>query len=766
MGNNTFIYSKCNFSLDPEELMLNETLFHNANGYIGVRSVFEEGYPAGTPSIRGTYINGFYDLSDMKQAEKLYGLVEEKQTMLNVADTQGIRLIVENEEFNLFGGEILESSRTLDMENGVTVRHIVWRSVCGHEIELTITRMTSFSLLPLFTIEYTVCALNFSGKLQLKSTHTGNVMNYSDPNDPRVAGESTRHILPGQPELCGAGSVIVSHTAKSGLTVASAVKNVIAVPAQHEERITDNTVVDTFTLACKKGEPVTLTKYSTLCDSIRYADCRAAALDALRNAVSVPLNDWYARQRDYLANYWQNCAVNIGGDDDLSAAITYNLYQLVQSVGKDPYSNISAKGLSGEGYEGHYFWDTEMYLLPFFSLCMPDIARNLIEYRYTILGAARENARLLGHRSGALFPWRTIMGRECSGYFPSGTAQYHINGDIAYSIINYYLLTKDLDFITRCGAEIVFETARLWLDVGNYCNSQFVINDVTGPDEYTCIVNNNYYTNVLAQYNLRWAARFYSLLDERGLLAPVAEKINLCPDEISAFLRAAESMYLPYDEKLGINPQDDSFLAKKVWNFEGTPADHYPLLLHYHPLHLYRHQVCKQADTVLAHFVLEDAQNMNTMKNSFDYYEKVTTHDSSLSTCIFSIMASKLGMPDKAFHYFGESAKLDIFNTHKNTKDGIHTANMGGNYMSIVYGFGGLRVKEDGLHFAPSLPNRWECYDFRIHFEDSLITVQVDRSHCTFNLESGSGKNIVVFDHTYMLRDTVSLPLLGTGAEQ
>ena len=426
-------------------------------------------------------------------------------------------------------------------------------------------------------------------------------------------------------------------------------------------------------------------------------------------------------------------------------AVRYNLYQLLQSAGKDEHSNIAAKGLSGEGYEGHYFWDTEMYMQPFFTLTNPEISANLIAYRYSILDAARENARIMGHRKGALYPWRTISGAECSGFFPAGSAQYHIDGDIAYAVTAYYLATGDLELMAEKGAEIIFETARLWMDAGNFHRGKFYINDVTGPDEYTCLVNNNYYTNAGAQYNLHWAVRFYELLEEAGKLAPVADKIGLKPEEIEEFRKTEESMYLPYDEETGINPQDDSFLQKEVWDIKGTPADKFPLLLHYHPLCLYRYQVCKQADTVLAHFIYEDAQDLETIRKSFAYYENVTTHDSSLSTCIFSIVASKLGLKEKAYDYFGDSAKLDLFNLHHNTKDGIHTANMGGNYMAVVYGFGGLRLKETGICFAPVLPGKWDSYTFKINYRGSHIQVFAGRDKTVFTLEKGEPRDCLLY---------------------
>ncbi|MCJ7840046.1 family 65 glycosyl hydrolase [Lederbergia sp. NSJ-179] len=760
MKKNKLVYEMADFSLDNDELLVNETLFHNANGYLGVRSNFEEGYPDHFQSIRGSYLNGFYDLAEMKQAEKLYGFVEEKQTIVNVADTQGIQLLINQERFSLFEGEVLKRSRTLDMEKGVTKRTILWRSPKGHEVEIVVTRMASFAMLPLFTIQYDVTAKNFSGELEFLSSHIGNVQNYFNPDDPRVAAESFRHIHVERMETKDEVSLITSRTSASQLQVVTAVKHRLSKMGEINHHIQGESIEWEVKTFIEENETVSLIKYTIFADSIREENPYEHAWQLMGEATTKSIETWYQRQEQFLTNYWDHASVEIDGDDELSMAMYYNLYQLLQSAGKDQYSNIAAKGLSGEGYEGHYFWDTEMYIQPFFLLTQPEMAKNLIQYRYNILDSAREHARIMCHTKGALYPWRTISGKECSGYYPSGSAQYHINGDIAYSVINYYLVTKDLDFIAKYGAEMIFETARLWLDAGHFYQDQFMIHDVTGPDEYTCVVNNNYYTNALAQYHLQWAVKFYQLLQANDQTA-VLEKIQLLPQEIEEFSKAAEQMYLPYDSELDINPQDDSFLSKRVWDLEKTPKDQFPLLLHYHPLHLYRHQVCKQADTVLAHFIVEDAQSLRTIENSFHYYEKITTHDSSLSTCIFSIMAAKLKEYKKAYDYFGESAKLDLFNTHKNTKDGIHTANMGGNYMAIVYGFAGLRIKETGYHFSPFLPEKWTGYKFKLHYEDSVIRVKVDRQSCQFSLEKGSRKNIHVYGKSYQLEDSLDIPLEG-----
>jgi len=738
-----------------------ETLFHNANGYIGVRGCLEEGYPDGYDTIRGTYINGFYDYVPMPQAEKLYGLVEEKQTILNVAEVQGIRLNLDGEWFSVFEGEILDSYRVLDMDKGITHRWISWKSPQGKVLEISIKRMASFTMLPLFLIEYEITSVNYNGKLAFYSMHSGKVSNYFNPDDPRVAGEAHVFLQVTDQESSSGFSRMTARTSKSGLSVTTAVRNVLAADSLsghgrggQEERVLETEedgFTERITTYIAENESVRMTKYCIICDSTRYPGEEEAALALCREASEIPAEDWFDRQAAYLDKFWNNCDIGITGDHELTEALHYNMYQLLQSAGKDSRSSIAAKGLSGEGYEGHYFWDTEMYIMPFFLLNDPDTAVKLLRYRYHTLEHAKENARILGHKKGAAYSWRTIMGRECSGYFPSGSAQYHISGDIAYAVVAYYLASRDLGFMEEYGAEMLVETARLWMELGNYYEGTFQIHAVTGPDEYTCLVNNNYYTNVLARYNLEWAAKIIRILEEGGRAGKVIDKAGVTRAELQEFEKAAEAMYLPYDEKLGINPQDDSFLKKKKWDLSEIKEEEKPLLLHYHPMYLYRHQICKQADTVMAHFILEDAQDVEVIRRSFVYYETVTTHDSSLSSCIFSIVAAKLGMVEKAYEYFGESAKLDLFNTHKNTKDGIHTANMGGTYMAVVYGFGGLRTKESGLYLAPVLPKRWTGYYFQFQYQLRKIRVTVNARQTEIQLMEGTFLPLWVHGKLYQL---------------
>lgn len=363
-----------------------------------------------------------------------------------------------------------------------------------------------------------------------------------------------------------------------------------------------------------------------------------------------------------------------------------------------------------------------------------------MNYRFTILDFARKRAKQMGHTIGALYPWRTIAGEECSPFFPAGTAQYHINVDIAYSIIQYFEVTEDVNFMVEKGLEMLVEIARLMHHIGHFRNdNKFCIDAVTGPDEYTCIVNNNYYTNVLTKNLFDKIGVIWNKIKEshKGKLEEISAKIKFNEEELINFEKAGKEMYLPFDKERKLHPQDDSFFNKKVWDFENTPKEKYPLLLNYHPLTLYRHQVCKQADTILAHFLLEEETELEFIENDFNYYEKITTHDSSLSTCIFSIMANRIGEYEKAYDYFMNTSRLDIDNLHHNTENGIHTACMGGSWMSIVFGFAGMRVINGELSFRPNLPKKWKSLNFKINFKNRILNCYLETNTIEIKLLDG-----------------------------
>lgn len=733
-------------AFDPATNFLHETLFALGNGYIGLRGCHEEGYsgPAGT-SLDGTYLNGFYESEAIAYPEAAFGFAKTNQFMLNVPNAKGITLYVGEERFDLMEGTLDSYERKLDFRTGVLERSVEWTSPSGRRLSLVSRRVVSFTHKHLFAIDYAITPLNFSGRLLLVSQIDGAVSNQEAGDDPRVGSAVSGPALHLQSvEQGGSFSSISQRTHNSGFTLVSAIDNLVfcggAVapsPFQDGQRIGQEFVVE-----ADAGQTVRLTKYGVYYSSRDYPAEHLSALarQALAEAKAAGFEALCDAQRHYLANFWQQADVEIAGDDALQQGMRFNQFHLLQSVGRDGKTNIAAKGVTGEGYEGHYFWDTEIYIFPFFLYSKPEIAKKLLEYRYAGLEKARERARQLSHAKGALYPWRTIAGDECSAYFPAGTAQYHINADIAYSIKLYYEATGDLDYMAQAGAEIVLETARIWLGIGGYDRAgRFCINEVTGPDEYTALVNNNYYTNAMAQMHLRFAAEIVDALRTRrpADFARIAKVTGFADCEPGEWLRAAGRMALPYDAALGIHEQDDSFLSKKTWDFAGTPRENYPLLLNYHPLVIYRHQVCKQADVVLALLLLSEQFTLDDKKRDFDYYEAVTTHDSSLSSCIFSIIASEVGYADKAYDYFMETARLDLDDTHGNTHYGVHTAAMAGTWMGVAYGFAGMRVTDGALRFAPTLPAQWRHYKFKIHIRGALLQVRVDASSVEYSLLEG-----------------------------
>ncbi|MCZ7631749.1 MAG: hypothetical protein M5U19_23005 [Microthrixaceae bacterium] len=400
-----------------------------------------------------------------------------------------------------------------------------------------------------------------------------------------------------------------------------------------------------------------------------------------------------------------------------------------------------AKGLTGTGYEGQYFWDADIYVLPLLSYTLPQLARNFVGFRAGMLEPARRRAREVGH-VGALYPWRTINGEEASTYYAAGTAQYHISADVVWAIRKYIRATGDLDVIADPGFEILIETARFWVDLGFFSErmgGEFVINGVTGPDEYTTVVDNNLYTNLMARENLLSAAEVAEWMRSRRPkeYAEVVRLTSLEDHEEDVWRRAGEAMHVPWDERERVHLQDDGFLNRERWDFAGTPAENYPLLLHFHPLEIYRHQVIKQADVVAATFLLGHRFTTEEKRRVFEYYDPLTTGDSSLSAPVQSVMATELGLTQNGVEYFVESALVDLLDLSHNVSDGIHLAAAGGIWMALVNGFGGFRDYEGDLRFQPVIPSGLESLTFKLRHRDHVIAVRATHDQVTYSLVEG-----------------------------
>ncbi|MNO51061.1 Alpha,alpha-trehalose phosphorylase [compost metagenome] len=750
-----------------------ESVFALGNGYIGMRGNFEEGYhgQAGT-SVAGNYLNGFFDSEPIVYPEGAYGYPGRNQAMLNVTDARLIELSVEGHTFHLNSGTVHRYERRLDMKSGILHREVEWESPAGHRVLLQIRRMVALQHKHLAAIDYRVTALNFDGTLKFDSAMNGEIARPEASGDPRLgAGSAEPSLLLEDTGDEGNGGLLwmKQRTRHTRFALVTAMGHELQAESGREmgRQFTGQRISVCYAAAVRSGESVSLSKYISYHTSKDYSEEELLSRSAsvLNMAGNCGFDGLAAEQQACLDAFWRHTDVEINGDPALQQGIRFNAFQLLQSVGRDGVTNIAAKGLTGDGYEGHYFWDTEMYMLPFFTYTQPAVSRALLEFRYATLGKARERAAVMSQK-GALYPWRTIDGAENSAYFPAGTAQAHINADIAYGIKQYVQATGDTEFLAAKGAEILFETSRFWADLGHYNPARsgaFCIDAVTGPDEYTAIVNNNAYTNLMVRDQLLYAHETADWLRREypGDYARLQREIGLTVDEAEGWLEAAEKMFIPFDQTLGIYAQDDTFLSKRKWDFEQTPADKYPLLLHYHPLVIYRHQVLKQADLVMALFLLGDQFSLADKIRNYQYYEPLTTHDSSLSPCIHSIVSAEIGDLAGAYAYFDRTVRMDLDDINRNVKDGLHMAAMAGSWMSIVNGFGGIRQYNGQLYVSPALPEQWESYRFKITVRGQLLDIYVDREAAVYTLLEGEGLEIRHKEQTLRLspQEPVSVPL-------
>jgi alpha,alpha-trehalose phosphorylase len=734
----------------PDHLAQNESIFALANGYLGIRGAFEEGKPA---HHNGTFVNGFYESWPIVYGETAFGFARRGQTILNVTDGKLIRLYVDDEPFFLPTARLLEYERALDMRRGTLDREILWETPAGKQVSIRSCRLVSLEHRHLAAIRYEIVVRNARAPVvvcsELRNTDTYEAEAH-DPRRPR--GFRGRVLLP-RHRAAADLRIVLGHAAKaSGMTLATGIDHLVesATAATVETEVSADEGKVFVSVNAEPGEPIVLTKF------IAYHNSRSAPPAELATRVGRTLdrakrNGWddlLASQRRWLDTFWERSDVEFRGDPAGQQAVRFSLFQLAQATARAEGVGVPAKGLTGQGYEGHYFWDTEIYVLPFLIYTRPRAARNLLRFRLGFLDRARERAREVNQR-GALFPWRTINGAETSAYYAAGTAQYHINADIAYALRKYVQVTGDETLLLEGGAEMLVETARLWADLGFFSSrrdGKFCIHGVTGPDEYNTVVDNNTYTNLMARENLWYAVETVRWLREAQPVEyeTLVRRTDLEEDEPDDWQRAADAMYIPSAPQLGIHPQDDTFLDKKPWDFAGTPPDKYPLLLHFHPLVIYRHKVIKQADVVLALFLLGDEFSESEKRRNFEYYDPLTTGDSSLSASIQSIVAFELGELDLAYDYARYSILMDLADVHGNVADGCHVASMGGTWMVGVYGFAGMRDHDGRLRFRPRVPRRFDGLRFRISVRGSRLEVDIDRECVTYRLLEGGG---IEFDH-------------------
>ena len=732
----------------PSFLEATESLFSTANGYFGIRGSFEEGAPA---YMNGTYINAFYESWPIVYPEKAFGFAKTGQTIVNVPDAKRIRLYVDDEPFYLPTANLLGFERSLDMKQGTLDRKVEWEMPSGKQISVVSRRLVSFKHRHLAAVSYEVTVRNAEAPVVISSEMVLHENQQEDDDDPR-RGQSLRgRVLSPVDRQSRDGRIVWGlRTRHSKMALASGVDHVIETECPHSMTTehADGSGKVVYSIDAKPGIPIRLIKYITYHTSRNAppGELMERAGRTLDRAIGHGFEDLLSSQRAFMDGFWRRSDMEVRGDPEIQQIIRFNLFQICQATARAEGAGIPAKGLTGEGYEGHYFWDAEIYVLPFLTYTEPRIAKNMLLFRYSMLDKARQRAREVNQK-GALFPWRTINGEEASAYYAAGTAQYHINADIMHALKKYVDATGDEDFLYHEGAEMLVETARFWLDLGFFSESkggQFCINGVTGPDEYNTVVNNNAFTNLMARNNLRYAAETVEQMREKnpGVFRVLVDKTGLAMSEVAEWKKAAEDMFIPYDKGKGIHLQDDSFLDRERWDFENTPREKYPLLLNYHPLVIYRHQVIKQADVMLAMFLLRNEFTEEQKKKNFDFYDPLTTGDSSLSACVQSIMACEAGYMEKAGRYATYAALVDLRDIAGNVRDGLHIASIGGTWMVITYGFAGMREHGGRLSFRPRLPRKTKTagFKFRVVIRGQMLEVNFDRvtDKVTYQLVEGS----------------------------
>ena len=726
--------------LPLDSLAQTESVFALSNGHIGLRGNLDEGEPYGLP---GTYLAGFYELRPLPYAESAYSNPEAGQTVVNVTNGKIIRMLVEDEPFDVRYGELRSHERVLDFRAGVLRRSAEWVSPAGHAVRVSSTRLVSFSNRGVAAIHYEVEPLDGRTRVVLQSELVTNETLPAADGDPRAGGALASPLRSEVFGAEGTRAILVHSTRSSGLIVSAAMDHVIDGPDGIETTVESFEDLGRLTVAAEvaPGETVRLVKF------LAYGWSSARSVPAVRDQVAAALTQAHqigwdallAEQRAYLDDYWERSDVEIEGDAELQQAVRFALFHVLQDGARAERRAIAAKGLTGPGYDGHAFWDTETFVLPVLTYTTPQAAADALSWRYDTLDLARERARQLGF-AGAAFPWRTIQGEECSGYWPAGTAACHINADIADAVLRYQAAAggEAGTFEHAVGVELLVETARLWRSLGHHDGSgNFRIDGVTGPDEYSALADNNVFTNLMAQRNLRAAVDAIQRHPERGA------ELGVDIEESASWRDAAAAMLVPYDDELGIHPQAEGFSQHEVWDFESTTAEQYPLLLHFPYFDLYRKQVVKQADLVLALHIRGDAFSDEEKARNFAYYERLTVRDSSLSACTQAVIAAEVGHLELAHDYLCEAALIDIDDLQHNTRDGLHIASLAGTWIGAVAGLGGMRDHDGVLSFAPRLPQALSRLAFRLCFRERRLLVEVRAEAATYSLLAGSSLEIV-----------------------
>jgi alpha,alpha-trehalose phosphorylase len=716
--------------IDLDLLAQSESLFALSNGHIGLRGNLDEGEPHGLP---GTYLNSFYETRPLPYPEAGYGYPEDGQSLIDVTNGQIIRLLVDDEPFDVRYGSVLDHERVLDLRAGTLTRKVHWSSPTAKSIKLCSTRLVSLTQRSVAAIEYIVEPVDEFVRFTVQSELVANEDQPQPSKDPRVAAMLTNPLEPVDHEANETRALLMHRTRASKLMMAAAMDHEIDVPGRVEVETDAREDLARTTIICglRPGEQLRIVKYlaygwSSLRSRPSLRDQAAAAI------TSAAYSGWKGlleAQREYLDDFWDSADVEVEGDATCQQAVRFGLFHVLQSSARAERRAIPGKGLTGTGYDGHAFWDTEGYVLPLLTYTAPSAAADALRWRASTLDLARARAEELG-LEGASFPWRTIRGHECSAYWPAGTAAWHVNADIAMAFERYRVVTGDEKLEAECGVQVLVETARMWRSLGHHDrHGVWHLDGVTGPDEYTAIVRDNVFTNLMAAHNLCLAA------DAAERHPDAADALGVDDEETAAWRDAAANVHIPYDEELDVHQQCEGFTRLAEWPFAEDSV--YPLLLHSPYVRLYPAQVVKQADLVLAMHWRSHCFTSEQKARNVDYYERRTVRDSSLSACTQAVMCAEVGHLDLAYAYAIEAGLIDLRDLHHNTRDGLHMASLAGAWTALVAGFGGLRDDEGVLALNPQLPDGLTRLRFRLRWRGFRLTVDVDHSEVVYTLRDG-----------------------------
>ncbi|MEU4211025.1 glycosyl hydrolase family 65 protein [Streptomyces sp. NPDC026206] len=723
--------------LNLDVLSQSESVFALSNGHVGWRGNLDEGEPHGLP---GTYLNGVYEFRPLPYAEAGYGYPESGQTVINVTNGKLIRLLVDDEPFDLRYGKLHKHERILDFRTGLLHRTAEWTSPSGRSVRVRSTRLVSFSQRAVAAIAYEVEPLDGDVRIVIQSELVANEQLPRTAGDPRAAALLEAPLVSEQHAAHGPRIRLLHRTDRSGLRLGVSASHVVEGGEKTEmsSESSEDLARVTITSRLCSGQRLRVEKlvahgWSAMRSTPAVHDQVDAAL---AGAVSTGWDGLVDEQRQYLDSFWARADVEVDGDAEIQQAARFALFHVLQAGARGEARALPAKGLTGPGYDGHCFWDTETFVMPVLTYTAPQAVEQALRWRYNTLPAARERARQLGLQ-GAAFPWRTINGDECSGYWPAGTAAFHINADIADAVVRYIRATCDDGFEREVGLPLLVETARLWRSLGHHDHhGDFHIDGVTGPDEYSAVSDDNVYTNLMAQHNLREAA---ALVERHPDLAAA---LGVDDEETAAWRDAATRMTLPYNPELQVHEQSEGFTRHQLWDFAHTQGDQYPLMLNFPYFDLYRKQVVKQADLVLAMCLRGDAFTAEEKARNFAYYEQLTVRDSSLSACGQAVMAAEVGHTRLAYDYLGEAAMMDLSDLEGNTRDGIHIASLAGTWFALVIGFGGLREDDGRIGFTPRLPEQLGRLAFTVQFRQQRLRVEITGRTATYTLLDGESLGI------------------------